>query len=203
MADYLTVFFINGHSFEYAIFPTAPQYHISADVASRRRDSIWCLSNTEFPQPSSFYLRVSCISIMAPSTNVSHRGFSSVDVYCDINNRFSRVCCESFSTWLRLRGWCGTGFQKTDAFWGQSVIFAVYQTDVTHFCSTEINIGNPYTTPPPLLSCFPSSYSVLGLLSDKPLLLLHSLCWGYHRTNFPSSSSSSSHPACLHTSLYI
>lgn len=38
----------------------------------------------------------------------------------------------------------------------------------------------------PLLSCFPSPNSVLGLLSDKLPLLHRYPCWGYYGTNLPS-----------------
>lgn len=44
--------------------------------------------------------------------------------------------------------------------------------------------------PPPLLFRFVRP----GLLSDKPSLLLPSVCWGYYRTNPPASSSS---PTCV------
>lgn len=126
------------------------------------------------------------------SRNVSHRSFGSFEVLLQnelkyvkteivcvlwLFHRLHRASSES-TMWLFV--W------KTGAFgWinnHSSHSFST-QTDVTHFCSAELNIGNQ---PTPLLSCFPSPNSVLGLLSDKPPLLLHYPCWGYYRTNLPS-----------------
>lgn len=77
----------------------------------------------------------------------------------------------------------------------QYIFFSIYETDVTYFCSTELNIA--ICIPSPSYPAF-LHHTVLGLLSDKLPLLLHSLSWGYYRTNLLVSSFSSSHPSCLH-----
>lgn len=84
----------------------------------------------------------------------------------------------------------GRGFKSADEscksrFRGQFFFLPVYQTDVTHFCDAELNIGNFSSIS--LLSCSPSAYSVPGLLSDKAPLLPRSLFRGYYRTKLPSS----------------
>lgn len=111
------------------------------------------------------------------SRNVSHRSFGSFEVLLQnelkyvkteivcvlwLFHRLHRASSES-TMWLFV--W------KTGAFgWinnHSSHSFST-QTDVTHFCSAELNIGNQPTP----------SY---------PAFLHQTLCWGYYRTNLPSS----------------
>lgn len=79
----------------------------------------------------------------------------------------------------------------------EKVYFSLFLTDVTHFLQCRVKFRHSVHHPPPIM--LPIFILCAGVtIGHISPLLLQSLCRGYYRTNAPSSSSSSSHPACLY-----